>query len=105
MLFFLSDLFYINYFLPADCLQRTTTKTKDEPAHKEPESLNEYSEYNALIHDAESKNDFNLSIRYLYLQSLKKLSDNELIVFSPDKTNNLYVQELSGRTTSRNLPF
>ena len=35
--------------------------------------------------------------RYLYLQSLKKLSDNELILFSPDKTNRIYVKELSDR--------
>jgi hypothetical protein len=33
----------------------------------------------------------------LYLQSLKKLSDKELILFSPDKTNNNYISELSGR--------
>ncbi len=73
-------------------------KNCNEPANEEPESLNEYSEYNVLIHEAESKNDFNLSIRYLYLQSLKKLADHELIIFSPDKTNNKYVQELSGNS-------
>ena len=64
---------------------------------KKPENLSEYSTYNILIHEAESKNDFNLAIRYLYLQLLKKLSDSELILFSPDKTNKLYVQELSGK--------
>jgi hypothetical protein len=73
-------------------------KADDEPANKESATLSEYSQYNALIHEAELKSDFNLSIRYLYLQSLKKLSDGDLIIFSPDKTNNLYVQELSGRS-------
>jgi hypothetical protein len=68
----------------------------EEPI-EEPEMLNEYSAYNDLIIEAESKNDFNLAIRYLYLQSLKKLSDAELILFSPDKTNKMYVQELDDK--------
>jgi len=70
-----------------------TENYAEEPA-EEPEQLNEYSAYNSLIIEAESKNDFNLAVRYLYLQSLKKLSDAELILFSPDKTNKMYVQEL-----------
>lgn len=80
-------------------------KSADESAHKEPEVLNDHSAYNLLIHDAESKNDFNLSIRYLYMQSLRKLVDNELISFSPDKTNNMYVRELSGRSYQQEFVF
>jgi hypothetical protein len=74
-----------------------------EPADKEPESLVGYSEYNALIYQAEVQNDFHSAIRYLYLQSLKKLADSGLIIFSADKTNNSYVQELAG--SSYQLPF
>ena len=72
---------------------------------KEPESLDEYSVYNVLIQEAELKNDFNLSIRYLYLQTLKKLADTGLIIFSADKTNNLYVKELSGRSYQEEFAF
>ncbi len=43
--------------------------------------LAEFSEYDALIKDAEAGNNFNLSIRYLYLQTLKALSDKELDQF------------------------
>ncbi len=57
--------------------------------------LEEFSEYDALIHEAEVKNNFNLSTRYLYLQTLKTLSDKGLINFSPDKTNNEYLNEIT----------
>src|ERR1019366_4996640 len=58
-------------------------KNDNEPAYEEPEKLSKYSAYNEFIYEAESKNDFNLAVRYLYLQSLKKLYDRELILFSP----------------------
>src|SRR5665647_1632392 len=57
--------------------------------------LDESSKYDSLIHEAESKNDFNLSTRFWYLKTLKNLSDKELIYFSPDKTNKEYVQEMA----------
>lgn len=71
---------------------------KHEALYEEPEKLSEHSAYNELIYEAELKNDFNLATRYLYLQLIKKLSDSELILFSPDKTNKIYVQELSGHS-------
>ena len=99
--FWLIAFFFIGFilyklFFTGGLFAKGNVKLNNEPANKEPESLNEYAAYNALIHEAESKNDFNLAIRYLYLQSLKRLADRELILFSPDKTNNSYVQELSG---------
>jgi hypothetical protein len=108
--FWIAAFFFVGFilyklFFAGGLFARSATKIKEEPAPKEPEALNDYSEYNALIHDAESRNNFNLSIRYLYLQSLKKLSDNGLIGFSPDKTNNLYVQELQGRTYQQEFAF
>jgi hypothetical protein len=41
----------------------------------------------------------------LYLQSLKQLADRELIIFSPDKTNNRYVKELSGNGYQQEFAF
>ena len=103
-IFFIGFILY-KLFFTGGLFAKGNAKADDEPANKEPESLNEYSEYNVLIHEAELKNDFNLSIRYLYLQSLKKLADSELIIFSPDKTNNLYVKELSGRSYQEEFAF
>jgi hypothetical protein len=102
--FFIGFIIY-KLFFTGVLFDRGNAKAGDEPANKEPETLNDYSQYNALIREAELKNDFNLSIRYLYLQSLKKLSDSELIIFSPDKPNNLYVQELSGRSYREEFAF
>lgn len=101
--FWLIAIFFIGFilyklFFKGGLFTKGNIKHDDEPVVEEPEKLNEYSTYNELIHEAELKNDFNLAIRYLYLQSLKKLSDRELILFSPDKTNKFYVEELSGRT-------
>ena len=98
--FWLIAFFFIGFilyklFFTGGLFAKKIVKLNDERATKEPESLNEYVAYNLLIHEAESKNDFNLAIRYLYLQSLKTLADSEVILFSPDKTNNSYVQELS----------
>jgi hypothetical protein len=100
--FWLIAIFFIGFilyklFFKGGLFAKGNIKNDNEPA-EEPEKLSEYSAYNELIHEAELKNDFNLATRYLYLQSLKKLSDRELILFSPDKTNQLYVQELSGQS-------
>jgi hypothetical protein len=72
-------------------------KRIEETSPEEPEKLDDYDAYEKLIDEAEANNDYNLAIRYLYLQSLKKLNDRELILFSPDKTNSAYVHELSGQ--------
>ncbi|MEP6597018.1 MAG: hypothetical protein ABJA71_13790 [Ginsengibacter sp.] len=78
--------------------EKRNAKVAVEQIADEPAGLNEYSEYNVLIHEAESKNDYNLSTRYLYLQTLKKLADSDLIQFSPGKTNCSYVKELSNQS-------
>lgn len=101
--FWLIAIFFIGFivyklFFKGGLFTNGNIKHDGEPVAEEAEKLSEYSTYNALIEDAELKNDLNLAIRYLYLQSLKKLSDRELILFSPDKTNKLYVQELNGHT-------
>jgi len=100
--FWLIAIFFIGFilyklFFTSGLFAKENVKPHEELVNEKPESLNEYSAYNLLIHEAESKNDFNLAVRYLYLQSLKRLADRELILFSPGKTNNLYVQELSSR--------
>ena len=44
--------------------------------------------------------NYRLAIRYLYLISLQKLNDNQLIKWHPNKTNHSYIEELS---TNKNL--
>lgn len=102
--FWLIAIFFIGFilyklFFKGGLFTKGNIEHGDEPVAEETEKLSEYSAYNELIHEAESKSDYNLAIRYWYLQSLKKLSDRELILFSPDKTNKFYVQELSSHAS------
>jgi hypothetical protein len=53
-------------------------------------------DFNLEIRQAIEQKNFRLAIRLLYLQSLKKLSDNGLISWHPNKTNFTYWQELNG---------
>ncbi len=95
-IFFILFILY-KIFIKGGLFDKQAARYDRNITNNEPEKLNEYSAYNDLIYDAESQRDFNQAIRYLYLQSLKKLSDRGLILFSPDKTNTNYISELSGR--------
>lgn len=59
----------------------------------EPE-LVEISKYDSLIADAENNGNFNSATRYLFLKTLKLLSERELIHFAADKTNHEYLREM-----------
>ena len=83
-------------FLTGGLFEKRMDHYKKGPVKEEPTELSDYAAYYSYIGEAESKNDFNLATRYLYLQLLKKLSDKELILFTSEKTNNVYVTELSG---------
>jgi hypothetical protein len=71
---------------------------QDEQMEADPVRLSDYSQYNLLIAAAENSGDYNLAVRYLFLQLLKRLSERELIFFAPGKTNRLYVGELDGQS-------
>jgi hypothetical protein len=53
-------------------------------------------DFKALIQEAINSGNYRLAIRYLYLFSLKKLADRDLIEWIPGKTNHEYEQELTG---------
>ena len=57
--------------------------------------LADVSEYNILISDAETIKEFNLATRYLFLKTLKNLSDKGFIEFTTAKTNKEYSKEIS----------
>jgi hypothetical protein len=52
--------------------------------------------FEEAIEKAVNEGNLRLAVRLLYLQSLKKLSDRELIHWQIDKTNIAYVHELEG---------
>ena len=52
--------------------------------------------FEEAIEKAVNEGNLRLAVRLLYLQSLKKLSDRELIHWQIDKTNIAYVHELGG---------
>lgn len=95
-LFFIGFIIY-KLFLTDGIFAKRNIKVREDQIENEPEGLNEYSEYDGLIREAETKSDYNLSTRYLYLQTLKKLADRDLILYSPGKTNYSYVKELSNQ--------
>jgi len=52
-------------------------------------------DFNEEIRAAIEKGNFRLAVRLLYLQSLKILTDKQLIDWQPDKTNQRYIDELN----------
>lgn len=93
-IFFIGIIIY-KLFLTNGIFAKRNTKLTEDQTENEPKGLNEYSEYDGFIREAEVMNDYNLATRYLYLRTLKKLADSDLILYSPDKTNYSYVKELS----------
>lgn len=53
------------------------------------------SRFDELFAKALQDKNYRLALRYLYLKSLQKLNDNELITWHPNKTNHSYIDELA----------
>lgn len=74
------------------------SRRKNKPNYQEVEDsapdLVEISKYDYLVADAENAGNFNLASRYLFLKTLKLLSEKERIHFATDKTNHDYLQEM-----------
>ncbi|MEO6290327.1 MAG: hypothetical protein ABIO76_10415 [Ginsengibacter sp.] len=95
-IFFIGFIIY-KLFLTESFFAKRNIKITDEASDETPQGLSDYLKYNDLIYEAEAKSDYNLCTRYLYLQTLKKLADSDLISYCPDKTNDSYVKELLGK--------
>ena len=52
-------------------------------------------DFDAAIEEALTNRNFRLSVRLLYLQTLKRLTDANRIDYKPEKTNRQYVYELT----------
>jgi len=52
--------------------------------------------FSEAIADAIGRKNYRLAIRLLYLQTLRRMADHELIRWKLDKTNDVYAHELTG---------
>lgn len=99
ILFWLMALFFIGFIsykvlFKNGIFSRKKNELNPDETEESTQELVEISKYDSLIAAAENTADFNLSTRYLFLKTLKLLSDKELIHFSPDKTNHEYLLEM-----------
>jgi hypothetical protein len=82
-------------FAKGNVFNAATAKTKTVKAE---EQVSVNGDYDRLISQAITHNNFRLATRYLYLKTLYILSAANLITISPDKTNYQYVREMSNHT-------
>lgn len=92
-LFILFILYHL--FLSKGIFKQSKSVKQTEAAAEEeiPENIAE-GDYDRLLRQAYLLGDLRMAARYLFLKTLQKLSEKELIVFSQDKTNSDYVYEL-----------
>lgn len=69
-----------------------------------PENIHEL-DFAARLAEAEASGNYRLALRLGYLQLLKQLSDQELIAWQPDKTNQAYLRELGSARPPLRPPF
>lgn len=82
-------------------LGRKKLKSEDD-IKIESENVHEMN-FEELISRAIDSENYRLAVRYLYLKNLKKLSDNEYIVWNPNKTNTNYVQEIKNEDLKKHF--
>ncbi|AOW19437.1 hypothetical protein [Urechidicola croceus] len=56
------------------------------------------TDFDSLIKDAESTNNYRLAVRYYYLWILKSLTSAEIIEYDVEKTNSDYQNEINSKT-------
>ncbi|MEO9022169.1 MAG: DUF4129 domain-containing protein [Ginsengibacter sp.] len=84
-----------NILFKKEIFRKKRSIIPDEEADETLHELNDISEYDGLISDAENKKEYDLAVRYWYLKTLRNLSDRGFINFAPDKTNKEYVTEMN----------
>jgi len=85
----------IKFFLKVN--SRNIISGKQNPAivqFTEEEQIIKNEDINALIQEAINQKNYRLAIRYYYLLSLKKLSENHIISWQQEKTNEDYISEI-----------
>lgn len=80
-------------FLSQGIFGRSSADTINDTAD-EPEINVTDKDYERLQRNAYAAGDYRSAIRFLFLKTLQRLHNKELIVFSADKTNSVYAAEL-----------
>ena len=86
---------YIIYrlFLSKGLFGVSATKAVKEETEEEEETITG-KDFNLLMNKALAAGDLRSAVRWLFLLTLQKLDEKELIRFGADKTNTAYMQEL-----------
>ncbi|WP_131538429.1 DUF4129 domain-containing protein [Pedobacter nototheniae] len=69
------------------------SKMLEVPFEESLENIHEIN-FDEQIEKALQSNNYRLAVRLLYLKTLKKLSDHQVIIWLPEKTNQAYIQEI-----------
>ncbi|RZL50936.1 MAG: hypothetical protein EOP00_01850 [Pedobacter sp.] len=69
------------------------SKSIDIPYEESLENIHEIN-FDEQLESALQHENYRLAVRLLYLKTLKKLSDHDLILWQPEKTNQAYVLEI-----------
>ncbi len=80
-------------FLSQGIFGKRSAKAKLQVQEEEEEVLLN-NDFDSLINRAYGNGDLRLAMHFLFLKTLKKLSEKELITYSVDKTNTAYTREL-----------
>jgi hypothetical protein len=67
------------------------------------EELLQKADLEALIKNAIDKEDYRLAVRFLYLKTLKLLTDNKFVNWEQQKTNNDYISEIIDTTLKKSF--
>lgn len=76
---------------------KATVENLDENIHN--------ADFDYLLNQALSNNEFKLAIRILYLKIIKQLSDNQSITWKREKTNSHYVREMASGKLGKPFAF
>ncbi len=92
VLFIIYKLFFTEGFL-----QRQSTKATVNLLAEDDNDVKGNTDYDKQVALAVSNKNYRLATRYLYLQTIQKLSAAGAINFAADKTNSQYLYELAGK--------
>ena len=93
---FLIGFIIYKLFLGENFFRRSRSYKNMSGTGKEGDDMSDPSAYDKLVAQAVLNKNYRLAIRYLYLQTLQKLSAVGSLQFAADKTNYQYVNELGG---------
>ncbi|MFT3908210.1 MAG: DUF4129 domain-containing protein [Ferruginibacter sp.] len=81
-------------FLNQGIFKRSSTALTVKEIQAEQTIIDETADYDALIRQSFKLSDYRMAVRYLFLKTLRQLSDKGMLQRSVEKTNFQYVQEI-----------